>query len=281
MNFMEKARPIGVFDSGIGGLTVVKRVAAALPNESIIYFGDTARVPYGPKSNNTVIEYGLEAASFLIDKKVKAIVVACNTVSSVAIPEIRKHFNVPVIEMIEPGVNAAIRASASKRIGVIGTLATINNAAYSKSILSKNPNAFVIEKACPLFVPLVEEGWIDHKVTELIAQEYLAALIDKEIDTLILGCTHYPVLTNVIKKIVGDKVTLVDSGVAAADTVRSELNRMGMETNSNGMGMIEFYVSDLPTTFSKVAQIFLEKEIREVIRVDLEVIQRLKEKIVG
>ncbi len=273
---MEKEKPIGVFDSGIGGLTVVKRLAATLPHESIVYFGDTARVPYGPKSNETVIEYGLEAASFLMHKNVKAIVVACNTVSSVAIPELRKQFSVPIIGMIEPGVAYAARLTKGKRIGVIGTRATVNNKAYSSNLLTILPDAFVIEKACPLFVPLVEEGWTDHNVTKLVAQEYLQELIEQNLDTLILGCTHYPVILNVIQQTMGKEITLIDSGIAAADVVRAELNRIGLETNSNSLGRIEFYVTDIPSTFTKVAQIFLDQDIKEVIRVELEYLKELK-----
>lgn len=280
MNFMEKAKPIGVFDSGIGGLTVVKRLAATLPFENIVYFGDTARVPYGPKSNETVIEYGLEAAGFLMHKNVKAIVVACNTVSSVAIPELRKRLNVPVIGMIEPGVAYAGRVTSGKRIGVIGTRGTVGNKAYSQALKAAMPDAFVVEKACPLLVPLVEEGWVKHEVTKTIAREYLTELIQQDIDTLILGCTHYPVLLDVIRQIMGGGIALVDSGVAAADVVRSELNRIGLETNANSLGRTEFFVTDIPTTFREVAQIFLDQEIKEILRVDLEFLKELKAKFV-
>ena len=173
MNFMEKEKPIGVFDSGIGGLTVVKRIAAALPEENIIYFGDTARVPYGSKSNDTVIEYSIEDAKFLMQKNVKAIVVACNTASSVAMDELKKLFDVPLIGMIEPGAQTAIKSTKNKRVGVIGTRATVANKAYSNKIRELNPEIKVFETACPLFVPLAEEGWINHKATYEIAEEYL------------------------------------------------------------------------------------------------------------
>ncbi len=194
MNFMEKEKPIGVFDSGIGGLTVVKRIANTLPEEDIVYFGDTARVPYGSKSNSTVIEYSIQDARFLMNKNVKVIVAACNTASSIAIEQLRKNFDVPVIGMIEPGAQLAVKETKNKKIGVIGTRATISNKAYSKEIKRLDPQILVFEKACPLFVPLAEEGWIDHKATYEIAEEYLAELRDLKIDTLVLGCTHYPLL---------------------------------------------------------------------------------------
>ena len=218
---MNNTKPIGIFDSGIGGLTVAKRLSLTLPQENIIYFGDTARVPYGSKSNSTVIEYSIQDTIFLISKNVKAVVVACNTASSVAIPELKKQFDLPIIGMIEPGAGMAIENSANKRIGVIGTRSTISNKAYSREIKSIDSSVNVYEKACPLFVPLAEEGWIKHKATYKIAGEYLQELKDLNIDTLVLGCTHYPILYEVIRKIMGDNVTLIDSGVAAARSTRS------------------------------------------------------------
>ena len=191
---MEKEKPIGVFDSGIGGLTVVKRISSYLPQEDVVYFGDTARVPYGSKSNSTVVEYSLQDARFLISKNVKAIVVACNTASSTALDELKNSFNVPIIGMIEPGSQMAVKETRNKRIGVIGTRATITNQAYSKTIKSIDPHIKVFERACPLFVPLAEEGWINHQATRLIAEEYLEGLKQYDIDTLVLGCTHYPIL---------------------------------------------------------------------------------------
>ncbi len=270
MNFMEKEKPVGVFDSGIGGLTVVKRITSVLPKENIIYFGDTARVPYGSKSNSVVIEYALQDAKFLIGKNVKAIVVACNTASSIAIDELKKNFNVPVIGMIEPGAQLAVSTSKNKRIGVIGTRATISNQAYSKQIKKLDDEAVVFEKACPLFVPLAEEGWIDHKAAYEIAEEYLRELRDQRIDTLVLGCTHYPLLSGVIQKVMGDNVRLIDSGVASAEVVRKELDRIGLMTNSNAFGNNRFYVSDIPIKFKEAADLFLGKEISEVQKVELE-----------
>ncbi len=270
MNFMEKEKPIGVFDSGIGGLTVVKRVASALPTENIVYFGDTARVPYGSKSNATVIEYGLQDARFLINKNVKAIVVACNTVSSVALDEIRKKFNVPVIGVIEPGAALAAKETKNGRIGVIGTRATVNNKAYSSEIKKINSSIEVYERECPLFVPLAEEGWIRHKATYDIAEEYLKELRKLKIDTLVLGCTHYPILSGVIQEVIGKNVKLIDSGVASAEVIKKELDRVDLHTNKYSSGSQEFYVSDLPTKFKEVAELFLGQEIKLVQKVDLE-----------
>ena len=267
---MEKEKPIGVFDSGIGGLTVVKRIASTLPNENIVYFGDTARVPYGSKSNSTVIEYGLQDARFLLGKNVKAIVVACNTVSSVALDNIKKSFNVPVIGMIEPGTELAVKISKKKRIGVIGTRATINNHAYADAVKKMNPSADVFEKACPLFVPLAEEGWINHKATYDIAEEYLKELRELEIDTLVLGCTHYPILSEVIQEVIGKEVTLIDSGVASADAVRKELDRMDLHTNSYSLGHQDYYVSDIQVKFKEIAELFLGKSINEVQKIELD-----------
>jgi glutamate racemase len=267
---MEKEKPIGVFDSGIGGLTVVKRLESTLPHENIVYFGDTARVPYGSKSNETVIEYSLQDANFLMSKNVKAIVVACNTASSIALPELKKKFSIPIIGMIEPGSSAAVNASKNGRIGVIGTRATISNQAYSKEIKRISGEIEVFEKACPLFVPLAEEGWTDKQATYLIAEEYLNELKALEIDTLVLGCTHYPILAGVIQNVMGDKVTLIDSGVASAEVVRSELGRVGFKTNKNSFGYKDFYVSDIPVKFKEVAELFLGNEISSVNKIDLE-----------
>ncbi len=269
---MEKEKPVGVFDSGIGGLTVVKRLSSNLPKENIIYFGDTARVPYGSKSNSTVIEYSIQDAKFLINKNVKAIVVACNTSSSIALSELRKNFHVPVIGMIEPGAQAALKATKNGRIGVIGTRATVNNKAYSNQIKKLNPDFQVFEKACPLFVPLAEEGWIKHKATYDIAEEYLKELRNKDIDTLVLGCTHYPILAEVIQEVIGNNVELIDSGIAAAEAVKIELDRYDLNTNKNSLGNQEYFVSDIPVKFKEVAELFLGREVVSIQKIDLEVL---------
>jgi glutamate racemase len=269
---MEKEKPIGVFDSGIGGLTVVKRIASALPTEDIVYFGDTARVPYGSKSNSTVIEYSIQDAKFLINKNVKAIVVACNTSSSVAIEALKNKFQVPVIGMIEPGARFAISQTKSGRIGVIGTRATIKNKAYSSQIKKLNPAIEVFERACPLFVPLAEEGWINHKAAYDIAEEYLKDFKKLDIDTLVLGCTHYPILAKVIQTVIGENVKLVDSGIASAEVVKNELDRIGLNTNKFSPGNQQFYVSDIPLKFKAIAELFLGRKIADVTKVDLELL---------
>lgn len=270
MNFMDRTNPIGFFDSGIGGLTVVKAVSQLLPNENIVYFGDTARVPYGSKSNDTVVEYSLQAANFLLRKNIKLLVVACNTASSVALKDLKRFLTIPVIGMIEPGSKMALRESRNGKVGVIGTNATINNRAYSQELKKLNPKLKVYEKACPLFVPIAEEGWIDHKATELIAKEYLTELKSKNIDSLVLGCTHYPILKDVIQKVMGKSVKLVDSGSPAAQLVDEYLNGRGLRNISNQIGKREFYVSDIPTKFREVAERFLGKKITHLHKVELD-----------
>ena len=270
MNFMNNSNPIGVFDSGIGGLTVVKSLYSFLPNENIIYFGDTARVPYGSKSNATVIEYSLQNAHFLSKKNVKLIVVACNTASSIALEELRTKFNIPIIGMIEPGAQAAMQKTKNGKIGIIGTESTVSNKAYSKTLLNLNPNLNITEKACPLFVPLAEEGWINHKATKLIAEEYLSELKEIGIDTLVLGCTHYPILKEVIQEVIGYNVTLIDSGSAASVQVEKYLDGLGLKNKSNNLGTHSYYVSDVPKKFKSVAERFLGKQIENIHKVNLE-----------
>ncbi|MFZ0455731.1 MAG: glutamate racemase [Ignavibacteriaceae bacterium] len=272
MNFVDKEKPIGVFDSGIGGLTVVKRLASTLPAEDIVYFGDTARVPYGSKSNSTVIEYSFQDTKFLLSKNVKAVVVACNTASSIALDELKKNFDLPIIGMINPGAKSAISSTKNGKIGVIGTRATISNKAYSNEIRKIEPSLVVYEKACPLFVPLAEEGWMNHKATYEIAEEYLKELRDLKIDTLVLGCTHYPILSEVIQNVIGDNVKLIDSGVASATIIKEELSRTDLYTNRNTPGNYDFYVSDIPVKFKEVAELFLGRPVTEVHKVDLEIL---------
>ncbi|OGV04376.1 MAG: glutamate racemase [Ignavibacteria bacterium RIFOXYB2_FULL_36_7] len=270
MNNTDSDKPIGIFDSGIGGLTVVKRFLTALPNENIIYFGDTARVPYGSKSNSTVIEYSLQDARFLLSKNVKAIVVACNTASSVAIDELRKTFDIPIIGMIGPGSKAALKETKNKKVGVIGTRATISNSAYAKRLKFLDPSVEVFEKACPLFVPLAEEGWIKKNATFEIAEEYLNELRSKEIDTLVLGCTHYPILSGVIQKVIGPNVKLIDSGIASVEIVKEELKKNNLLSQRDSGGESIFYVSDIPTKFKEIAELFLGKPVNEINKVELE-----------
>lgn len=275
MNFMNNSNPIGIFDSGVGGLTVVKKIVSLLPNENIIYFGDTARVPYGTKSNDTVIEYAFQDANFLLNKNVKIIVVACNTASSIALKALQDKLSIPVIGMIEPGTKLALQKTKSGRIGIIGTNATINNKAYSTELLRLDPKLKVYEKACPLFVPLAEEGLINHPATRLIAEEYLSELKVDDIDTLVLGCTHYPILAKVIQKVIGNKVELIDSGTAASFVVKDYLEGQGLLNKSNNIGLSEFYVSDLPKRFKEIAERFLGRSLEHVHKIDLDTIYNL------
>ena len=270
MQFFNKTSPIGIFDSGIGGLTVAKRIIAMLPNENIVYFGDTARVPYGSKSNETVVEYSYQDAQFLINKNVKLIIVACNTASSIAIDKLKEKFDIPIIGMIEPGTHLALESTKNGKIGVIGTEATISNRAYSNELHSINKDLSIIEKPCPLFVPIAEEGWLDHEATKLIAREYLQDLIDFGVDTVILGCTHYPLLSGVIQKIMGDDVKLIDSGMAASLEVEDYLNGRGVRNDSNQLGTHQFYVSDLPAKFKSVAERFLGTEVKHIEKIDID-----------
>ncbi|MBW7887689.1 MAG: glutamate racemase [Bacteroidetes bacterium] len=260
-------KPIGVFDSGIGGLTVVRALLERLPNENIVYFGDTARVPYGSKSEQVVREYTLDDTDFLLSKDVKMIVVACNTVSAVALDVVQKRANLPVTGVIIPGAEAAVKASKSNRIGVIGTVGTINSNAYKNELLHLNVQAHVASKACPLLVPLVEEGWMDHKSTETIAQVYLFPLLTEKIDTLILGCTHYPLLKNTISKVTKGAVTLIDSGEATAATVESMLDQFHLRNTSQQKPNVQFFVSDAPEKFTAVGEIFLGQKLGVVRRV--------------
>ena len=270
MNTTLKEKPIGVFDSGIGGLTVVKHLSTVLPNEHIVYFGDTARVPYGSKSNSTVIEYSIQNTNFLLHKNVKVVVVACNTASSIAISELQKKFSVPVIGVILPGAQMAVNQTKTGKIGVIGTRATINNKAYSKAIKNIKNDIKVFEKACPLFVPLAEEGWTHHRATYEIAEEYLKELREKEIDTLVLGCTHYPILFDVIQEVIGSNVKLIDSGIATAEVVKNEIHKLKLETNHKDHPNLDLFVSDIPTKFQEVAELFLGKAVKDAVKVNLE-----------
>lgn len=267
----ESARPIGVFDSGIGGLTVVKELSKLLPDEKIIYFGDTARVPYGNKSSETIIHYSLQIAYFLLKKKIKMLVVACNSASSVSLNTLKRHFHIPVIGVIEPGAKAAIGASNSKNIGVIGTLGTISSNSYKKALLKINPKVKIFQQACSLFVPLAEDGWQNSKIAGKISDEYLKIFINKKIDTLILGCTHYPILKNVIRNSVGRSVRLIDSGVETANEVKKILekrNLLNKHINSENRHSL-FFVSDFPHKFKEVSRQFLGHELKYVHKVKL------------
>ncbi len=256
-------KPIGVFDSGIGGLTVYKALKDKMPHESMIYLGDTARLPYGSKSAGAIIKFSEENARFLLNKKVKLIVIACNSSSSYGVAYLQNKLDIPVVGVIEPGAEEAVKYSKGK-IGVVGTTATISSKAYEKAIIEKNPDIEIITRDCPLFVPLVEEGWIEHKVTRLVIEEYLLPLKEQGIDSLVLGCTHYPVLKDVISDVIGKDIRLIDSGKATAEKVYSILKSFGWLNNSKKQGEDEFYVSDFPERFRKVGEIFLKRNIEKV-----------------
>jgi glutamate racemase len=256
-------RPIGVFDSGVGGLTVFKALEAALPRECFVYLGDTARVPYGPKSPETVSRYGIEAARFLRKHDVKMLVVACNTVSSVAMDAVTEVAHVPVIGVILPGARRAVQLSKRGRIGVIGTRTTVASEAYPRAILALREEAEVFSQPCPLFVPLAEEGWTDHDVARRVAETYLASLKGAEVDTVVLGCTHYPLLTGVIGEVMGPGVALVDSAEAVAGEVREWLAREEdlAAPEGDARPADRFYVTDSPAPFGSVAERFLGRPV--------------------
>jgi glutamate racemase len=264
---MNDARPIGVFDSGIGGLTVVQALLRHLPNENLVYFGDTARVPYGPKSAQVVREYALQDTDELLKHDVKSIIIACNTVSAVALDVVQKRAKVPVLGVIIPGAEAAVRATRKKRVGVIGTLGTVLSNAYTHAIRQIDPDVQVYSQACPLFVPLAEEGWTSHPATELVAKEYLFPLTLEKIDTLILGCTHYPLLKDVIDTVLHKSVTLIDSGEATALTAVHMLEDKGLRNQSTLKPNVQFFVSDIPHKFAEVGERFLGRRLGKIQRV--------------
>ena len=266
----QSEKPIGVFDSGIGGLTVVRALLERLPNENIVYFGDTARVPYGSKSPQVVREYTLDDTNVLLKKDVKMIVVACNTVSAVALDVVQKRAKLPVTGVITPGAEAAARATGNKRVGIIGTAATVNSNAYVNELIRVNPAILPFSKACPLFVPLVEEGWLDAKATEMIANEYIFPLIGERIDTLILGCTHYPLLKDVLAKATRGTATLIDSGEATAAAVEKMLDEHNIRNTSQESPNVRFFVSDAPEKFTAIGERFLGRKLGVVKRVSFE-----------
>jgi glutamate racemase len=270
---MADSRPIGMFDSGIGGLTVAKEVFACMPGESVVYLGDTARCPYGGRSLETIVSFGLQDAHFLRSMDIKMLIVACNTVSSVALEHIQREVNdIPVIGVVAPGAGAAASRTIAKRIGVIGTNATIRAQSYEREIHRKDPTIKVYGKACPLFVPLVEEGLLDGDITRLIAQRYLYELINYGVDCLILGCTHYPLLMESIQSVVGAGIQLLDSAYWTAREAKDILSAMDIlnGNNSNGKKQSRFFVTDMMEKFSESASAFLGSAVPEIEKVKLE-----------
>ena len=261
---MSDSRPIGVFDSGIGGLTVVKALQEILPNEEIFYLGDTARVPYGNKSAETVERYSLELADMLIREKAKVIVVACNTVSSVSIPKLRASVSVPVIGVIEPGAQAAVAITRNRHIGVIGTRATIRSGAYENALRALNVHVQVSSQPCPLLVPLIEEGLLNDKLTDQAIARYLGPIISNGIDTLVLGCTHYPLLAPAIGRALGSDIKLVDSARNCAVAVRNLLDRQSLRAASSAKGKLQVALTDSADNFLNVARDALNLDIGDV-----------------
>jgi glutamate racemase len=263
------SNPIGIFDSGLGGLTVVRQILKQLPEETIYYFGDTARVPYGSKGNNTVKHFALQIALFLESQRVKLLVVACNTASSVALELLKESISIPVVGVIVPGCRAAVTHTRTGHVAVLGTTSTISSEAYNRIIHQMNPSISVYGMPCPLFVPLVEEGWEDHPVAFQIAKEYLKDVLSMPVDTIILGCTHYPFLRNTLRQIVPGSVQLVDSSIETARAVKQvveEKNIANLETNHTH----RFFVSDFPQKFHEIAARFLGAPLENVVHIPTE-----------
>jgi glutamate racemase len=268
----QSGAPIGIFDSGVGGLTVFRAVERRLPNESLIYLGDTARIPYGVRSAATVERYALECATFVQSKGVKAIVIACNTASALAANYLRSKCSVPVIGVIRPGSRRAVEQTRNGHIGVIATEATVASGAYQRAMLAIRSGLEITSRACPLFVPLAEEGWLNHPVTLQVAEEYLAELRSSRVDTLVLGCTHYPILRPVIERTLGDQIKYVDSGEAVAETLAQMLQEQGLACESGPPRTEEFYVTDSAARFRRVAELFLGRPLDSVETVELGIV---------
>jgi glutamate racemase len=256
-------KPIGIFDSGVGGLTVMKKIMEHLPNEDIIYFGDTARVPYGNKSPETVLRYSIENTLFLLEHNIKLLVVACNTASAYALPRLQQTFKIPILGVIEPSAKKACAVTKNHKIGVLGTRGTISSKVYQHEIKKHHPDAEVYGQACPLFVPLVEEQLYAHPITEMLVCEYLESISKHGIDTLLLGCTHYPLLIETIQKQIPQHIHVVDSATACAEAVQKELHEHKLSTASSSCGTYKFIVSDDPQKFQLLGKDFLGKDISD------------------
>lgn len=258
------AKPIGVFDSGLGGLTVVREIRRQLPGEAIVYFGDLARLPYGSKSTVQIRRFSLENTEFLLGKGIKALVIACNSSASAAFQILKRRFQVPLVGVIEPAAEEAVRKTRSGRIGVIGTNATIESGVYETALRERYPQVQVFTQSCPLFVPLVEEGWLDGGVAERVIEKYLAPLAKKKIDTLILGCTHYPILRRQIQACLGPAVELVDSAGPTVQWLRAMLEQKNLLSKGRAGGKFQVYVSDLPRSFRSVGERFLGEKLPSI-----------------
>ncbi len=262
--------PVGVFDSGVGGLTVAREIMRQLPEENIVYFGDTARVPYGSKSQDNIIRFSRQIIHFLQSKKVKAIVIACNTASALALDTVKDEIDIPIIGVIVPGARAALKETKNGKIGVVGTEATIKSETYTKVIRSMNPEAQVKGKACPLFVPLVEEGFAKHRITEEVIDIYISEFKDTDIDTMILGCTHYPLLRSRIMAYLGEKVHIVNPAYETAIELKDILETSGIANRSGKAASYEFYVSDAAEKFTKLANTILPYDVATTKKINIE-----------
>lgn len=265
------SKPIGVFDSGVGGLTVSKEIMELLPHEAIVYLGDTARVPYGSKSPETITRYAFEGLKFLLSMNVKLVVIACNTVSATCLKELQNNSNVPVIGVIEPGARAAVRTTTSKKVGVIGTERTVNSKAYENAIKEIDSEIMILSKACPLFVPLIEEGWLDKEATYLTIAEYLMPLKNEGIDTLVLGCTHYPLLKPSIARVLGEEIKLVDCAKETAIMIKNTLEFQGLLNREGSFNeeIYRYFVTDNPEKFKEIGERFLNRKIEHIEKVRL------------
>jgi glutamate racemase len=269
MDVVDYDPPIGVFDSGVGGLTVCRSIMSRLPSESILYLGDTARVPYGSKSAQTIVQYARNCSQLLSERGIKLLVVACNTASAYAVDVLRDELDAPVLGVVQPGARAAVEATRNGRIGVIGTAGAIASRAYQTAIEDLDPKAQPFMRPCPLFVPLAEEGWTEGDVPERIAETYLRELLDQSVDTLLLGCTHYPLLKAAIQRVAGEDVQLVDSAEATALVVEETLKAAGLAAPVDQRGASRFLVTDSPHTFAAVGERFLGAPIGDVEWVDI------------
>ena len=267
-----KSAPVGVFDSGVGGLTVAREIARQLPNENIVYFGDTARVPYGSKSQNTIIRFSEQIIRFLKTKQVKAIVIACNTASALALDAVKDEFDIPVMGVVIPGARAAVEATRKRKVGVVGTDATVRSGMYTKIIQGMAPDITVIEKACPLFVPLVEEGFKEHVVTQEIIEYYLESLKQTDIDAMILGCTHYPLLRSKIRAYMGDAIQIVNPAYETAMDLKKLLHEMDIENDGGNLShsRYSFYVSDAAEKFKEFANSILPYNVETIQQIHIE-----------
>ena len=266
---MQATLPIGVFDSGVGGLTVLHALTDLLPNESVLYLGDTARVPYGTKSAAVVEAYALRCAGFLVNQGAKAIVIACNTASAVAVESIRREFNIPVVGVIGPGAEVACQSTTNGRIGIMGTQGTIQSGAYQAAIELKRPGSIVLGQACPLLVPLAEEDLVDHAAARLLAQDYLKPLLEADIDTLVLGCTHYPLFKELLSELAGPEIQIIDSATAVADAVHKELTAHTLINSNKSPATKRIFATDWGQRFEQVGSRFLGAALPQVEHVGL------------